>query len=166
MFCWAGSPTSRRGLMVNTRIRCPSCATVLPCMAKSCLVTRQTNVRGASDLMLLWSSMRPVSIYCNTTLHSMYLGHSDQIIACVIAARLGMFAPGLHNGGLVLLAQPLQTDSQCLCIRPLSRTHCELTPTSNTYAFAVHSTTFMIVQAAFQVQQVQQVKLQALSAPL
>lgn len=85
---------------------------------------------------------------CITKLHSnsSNLGHGDQIIACIIAARLGMFAPGLHDGGLILLPQPLQMDHQLLDIG--LRTQHELTPPSfaDTYAFAPHSTGCMITK--------------------
>ena len=63
--------------------------------------------------------------YNNTASHSCtaysYLGHGDQIIACIIAACLGMLAPGLQDGALVLLAQPLH-DSRPSHIRTLAHT--------------------------------------------
>lgn len=57
-----------------------------------------------------------------------------------------MFAPGLHDGGLILLPQPLQMDRQLLDIE--LRTQHELTPLSfaDTYAFATHSTRCMITK--------------------
>lgn len=54
MFCCAGSPTSRRGLTVNTRIRCPSCATVLPCIAHACMITSTIHLQSIHDLRRLW----------------------------------------------------------------------------------------------------------------
>lgn len=50
------------------------------------------------------------------------LGHGDQIVAFIIAARLGMLAPGLQDGALILLAQPLH-DSRSLHIRTLAHKH-------------------------------------------